>query len=329
MKKYVFCSSIGSVIARYVRLKRSLGRKYEKEYEVFVHLDKFLQLNQYDLTAESFSKWCGTRQSLMPGTLRNWLRIVRGFSIYRQRTEPFCYVPDPLQFPKKHQAIQPHIFTENEIIRLFDAIKDVKPIHDSATVHHANTRLALVLLYTTGMRCGELTRLMIKDYNPTEHTLLIRESKFYKSRLIPLSIDGYTAIDDSLKTRQHFQLPISGDSPLIPYFSAKKKSYSRHAIWKLFHSLFHIANIYTSHGILPRPHDIRHSFAVHALLRWYKKGINIQSKLQMLSIYMGHSSIVHTQYYLRFIDNVAILASKRFEKNYSAIINNFNNRGDL
>lgn len=327
--KYSFCSPIGSLIVRYLEFKQALGRQYEKEYWIFVHLDKFLHKKMCDLTAESFSMWCHTRQNLTPGILHEWMRIVRGFCLYRQRTETSCFIPDPLQFPKKHQPMQPHIFTEAEIIRLFNVIKDIKAGINSSPIRKENIRLALILLYTSGLRCGELRRLIIKDYNPIEHTLLIRESKFRKSRLIPLSKDAWRAIDKLLKIRRQRRLPISLDLPLIWHRYGAQKSYTMSATWKIFHSLFSSANIHTAYGKLPRIHDFRHTFAVHALLRWYREGANVQSKLPVLSIYMGHASVVHTQYYLRFIDDVVILASERFEKHYSALVTELNNRGDL
>ena len=141
-------------------------------------------------------------------------------------------------------------------------------------------------------------------------------------------MDG-TPLIHFLKTRRQRRLPISLDLPLIWHRYGEQKSYTRPATWAIFHSLFNIANIHTAYGKLPRIHDIRHTFAVHALLRWYREGGNVQSKLPLLSVYMGHSSVVHTQYYLRFIDDVVILASERFEKRYSTLITEPNSGGDL
>jgi len=318
--KYSFTSSIGSLIVRYLDLKQALGRQYEKEYRIFVHLDKFLCIKKCDLTAESFSMWCQTRNNLTPTILREWMRIVRGFCLYRQRSTPKCFIPDPMLFPKKHQPMQPHIFTEEQIVRLFNVIENIKPGIKSSPLKKENTRLALVLLYTSGLRCGELRRLIIKDYNPIDHTLLIRESKFRKSRLIPLSKDGWSAIDEFLKIRRQRRLPSSLELPLIWHRYGAWKFYTRPSTWAIFHSLFSIANIHTAYGKFPRIHDFRHTFAVRVLLRWYREDVNVQSKLPLLSVYMGHSSVVHTQYYLRCIDDVLSLASERFEKSYSTLI---------
>ena len=323
-----YVSSIGPIIARYIDLKQSLGRQYSTECRVLKHLDSFLDANQVDLTVESFARWCCTRQHLTSTVRRNWMRITRNFCLYRQRTEPSCFIPDPLQFPIPHQPIQPHIFTEAEIIRLLDATIQLK-ITPQSPLSRENYRLALILFYTTGLRRGELIRLTIGDYDSNEHTLLIRDTKFHKSRLIPLSYDGWNEIETLLKMRRKRRLSFSAEFPLIWNAHGEIGSYSENTLGITFRSLFYKANICTVRGLLPRLHDFRHTFAVHALLRWYREGADVQAKLPFLSIYMGHVSIVSTQYYLQFIEELANSASKRFAKNYSELISVSNKGGAI
>ena len=158
--------------------------------------------------------------------------------------------------------------------------------------------------------------------------MLIRESKFHKSRLIALSHDGWNAIENHLQIRRNSQLIVSVDLPLIWNRYTKNGGYNRATIGRNFRLLFNKISIRTASGKLPRLHDIRHTFAVHALLRWYRDGANVQAKLPLLSTYMGHVSIVSTQYYLRFIDEVTGSASGRFEKCCSALITSLDQRGD-
>jgi integrase len=117
-------------------------------------------------------------------------------------------------------------------------------------------RLAIVLLYTTGMRRRELTRLTVRDYEPREHTLMIRESKFHKSRLIPVSTDAAREIDGLLDLRRQQRYPIAADSPLLCH---GHRSYSGGGLGCAVRALFREAAIRTSTGQLPRPHDFRHS----------------------------------------------------------------------
>ena len=82
--------------------------------------------------------------------------------------------------------------------------------------------------------------------------------------------------------------------------------------------------ILTPKGIPPRIHDIRHGFAINALLRWYHNGEDVQAKLPQLSTYMGHVSIVSTQYYLPFVESLRCVASTRFEQKYDSLITDWN-----
>jgi len=328
---YSFTSCIGQTIFRYLELKIALGRKYSVEYKILKNLDLYLSMRQCDLTAESFVQWCHVHEHLTSGVKRNWMRVTRNLCLYRRRNEPSCFVPDILQFPLPHQSIRPYIFTEDEIIRVLHATKNLNPGTESP-IRQENFKLAFILLYTAGLRRGELIRLTIGDYNPAEQTLLIRESKFHKSRLLPLSDDGWKAIETYLATRRRCRLPSTSEFPLIWNCSSNNKRdagfYSGPGIRSTFQFLFDSANIRTVNGCLPRLHDLRHTFAVQVLLKWYREGINVQSKLPSLSIYMGHVSIVSTQYYLRFIEDVVNSASVRFEKNYGALVTQISKRGD-
>ena len=325
---YSFSSYIGHSIVSYLDFKRVLGRKYEVEHNVLKYLDCFLAKSQGDLTEESFSEWCLTLQHIASSSRRSWMRIIYNFCLYRRRLDPSCFVPDPAQFPRPNQPVQPHIFTEEEIIQLFDAIRKLKP-GTRSKLRKENFRLALVLFYTSGLRRSELSRLTIGDYDLLEHTLMIRESKFYKSRLIPLSNDGWMEVEAYLSIRRKLGFPSSTDCPL--FWNAYKENgfYTGWGIAATFRCLFKIANIRTVSGQLPRLHDFRHTFAVHALLRWYREGDNVQVKLPFLSRYMGHVSIVSTEYYLHFVEALARSASNLFEKYCGGIVSVSNEGGAL
>ena len=314
-----FPSVIGTTMIQYMDLKVALGRRYEVERRILTHLDSFLAAINADLTAESFLAWCCTHKHLASGVRRNWMRVVRNLCLYRRRTDPSCFVPDPSHFPPLHQPLKPHIFTEVEIARLLDAVDLLRPGNRSP-LRRENFRLALVLLYTTGLRRGELLRLTVGDYDPVEGTLLVRESKFHKSRLLPLSPDGVCEIDAYLLVRRGRRLPVSADSPLLWNRYGGGGAYTGEGVASTIRNLFKTTGIRTVSGRLPRVHDIRHSFAVQALLRWYRVGDDVQAMLPLLATYMGHVSIVSTEYYLHFVDEVASVASKRFADHCGALV---------
>ncbi|HME73074.1 MAG TPA: tyrosine-type recombinase/integrase [Myxococcota bacterium] len=314
-----FGSLLGPSLSRYLALKEALGRRYSVERDVLRHFDAFLASRGTDLSSETFAGWCQTQQHLASGVRRKRMRIVRNFCLYRRRSEPSCFVPDPVLFPSSHQPVRPHIFTEAEIVRLLHASDTLQPASKSP-LRRETFRLAIVLLYTAGLRRGELVRLMISDYDPQERTLLVRESKFHKSRLLPLSEDASRAVDAYLKARQRRHFPISKQTPLLWNHATDRRSYTGSGVGQGVSLLLRAAGIRTATGRLPRVHDLRHSFAVHALLRWYRTGENVQAKLPFLATYMGHVSIVSTEYYLQFTQELADLASERFARRYGALV---------
>jgi integrase len=317
--KTSFASTFGSLIARYLALKEVLGRRYTAERAVLKLLDGFFAARHEDLAPESFAQWCRSQEYLTSGVRRFRMRTVRNFCLYRRRTEPVCFVPDLALFPPLHQAVQPHIFSEAEIARLLDAV-DSLPSAPRSPLRREMLRLALVLFYTAGLRRGELLRLIVGDYDFHAHTLLIRESKFHKSRLLPLSVDGVHQVEAYLRACHRQRLPMSRETPVLgsPYLG--DKAYTANGLRSGISALLGTAGIRTAAGRSPRIHDFRHTFAVHALLRWYRAGADVQAKLPFLATYMGHVSIVSTAYYLPFVDQLAGLASHRFAKQYGSLV---------
>jgi integrase len=315
----VFGSALDSTISRYLALKQALGRRYCVERKVLRHLDAFLVPLHSDLDPETFARWCHSQEHLSSGVRRKRMRIVRNLCLYRRRSEPTCFVPDPSQFPLSHQPLVPHIFSEAEITKLVHAAGSLVPT-PRAPLRPQVLRLAIVLLYTTGMRRGEILRLTVGDYDPGECTLLVRESKFHKSRLLPLSRDGVREINGYLEARRIRERSVAAEQPLLwnPYHGGN--GYSETGFAQVVRALFKAADIHTAAGVLPRLHDLRHTHAVHALLRWYRSGVEVRAKLPFLAAYMGHASIASTEYYLHFVGELAAAASDRFVRHCGALV---------
>jgi len=320
MRTRLFQSSVATAMEQYISLKQALGLSFEGQSIILHKQDQFLcKLACRDLTEETFRLWCQTMKSVSSTVRLARMHIVRNFCLYRRRTVPACFVPDPTQFPKAHPTVQPYIFSDTEIARLL-SYSDC--IHNSvrSPLRGSSTRLAIVLLYTTGLRRGELQRLTAADYDPSAQTLLIRVSKFHKSRLLPLPNDVAMEIEQFLKEYKAVRPPLSADSPLLwsPYCGGR--AYCGNRITKNIQILLNLAGIKKPDGRLPRIHDFRFSFAVNALIRWYRNGTDVQAKLPFLSAYMGHVSVLSTHYYLRFIEPLAELASASFGARYGVLI---------
>lgn len=318
----IFLSRLEPIFSRYVNLKRALGRRFDIPARTLQSLDRFLQEHsaQYpDLNAAAFEAWCHSYEHVSSGVRRVRMLEVAAFCLYRRRTEPQCFVPDASSFPAYHQRIKPHIFSEAEVAKLLRAASGL-PRYPASPLRPEVIRLAITLLFTTGIRRGELLALTLGDYNRRESTLHIRETKFYKSRLLPINDSIAEEMDQYLRARARRKLPVSPDTALIWNAAWSGGPYSGTALRHAIQPLLRTCGIVTAKGRLPRIHDLRHSFAVNALLRWYRAGADVEAKLPLLATYLGHGSAVSTHYYLHFIEPLRIAASERFANRYGELV---------
>ena len=244
------------------------------------------------------------------------MRIVRNLCLYLQRTERHCFVPEVSGFPAPSAPRRPFIFSKEHIAALMRAAAKLSATVASPLCAEVY-RTAIVLLYTAGLRRGELIRLMISDYSPTQRTLLVRASKFHKSRVVALSPDATREVDRYLAARR--QLPLAVDGPLLVNSLGQQQAYTGAGLAQGLRRLFRTAEVRTAAGELPRVHDLRHTYAVHVLLRWYHAGIDVQSQLPTLATAMGHVSVVSTAYYLSWLEPVAEAANERFLRHVQSI----------
>jgi integrase/recombinase XerD len=308
-----FTSAIGPLLTRYLTVKRALGRRAVTMAYIFRYLDRFLvSYGAADLTREVFTAWSESMTALHANTRRARLRAVYHFCLFRQREDPHSFVPDPTQFPLRQPRPWPYIFSEADIVRLLATAECLEP-HRGSSWHREVARVALVILYTTGLRRGELVRLTLSDYEESARVFHVRPSKFDKSRLVPLSIDAARELDRYLRNRRQFGAPQHADAPLLVHFhDGRFRSYTGEGVAGLLRKVIRAAGIQTPQGRAPRIHDLRFTFAVQALSRWYRADIDVQARLPALATYLGHVSVVSTQYYLTFLKATAVAASERF-----------------
>ena len=187
-----------------------------------------------------------------------------------------------------------------------------------ATLALAREADAVLLGAVGGPRYDALPR----ELRPEQGILAIRESKFHKTRFVPLSHDAQSELRAYLRLRLAPGPDHSSDSALLGHYTLSGKfiGYTGSGLGLLLRSILRTAQIRDPQGRRPRVHDFRHSFAVQALLRWYRDGADVQSQLPKLAMYMGHVSIVSTAHYLHWIPDVATSASRRFEAQWGKLM---------
>ena len=314
-------SPLALLITDFVTLKRALGRQYDSELRVLADLDRFLAQRQehaVGLRPSAFVAWCLTLEHLSPNTRRHRMRVVRALCVYASRHDPDFFVPDPAGFPAQRPPRPPHIFSEQEIVAVLRVTDAMRP-RSTSPLCGPLYRLAVVLLYTAGLRRGELVRLVISDYDSTERTLLVRASKFHKSRLVALSDDAVVEMERYLCARR--RLPHGQDAPLLVSRYRGLRARSGAGLGAGLQRIFQQAGVVSaSSGRPPRVHDLRHTHAVHVLLRWYRAGVDVQAKLPALAMSMGHVSIISTAYYLSLVEPIAQEASELFAARCEALL---------
>lgn len=244
---------------------------------------------------------------------RYWHRkysLLQGFYRYALARGLVASSPLPAQAPKRPPALMPYIYTQDELRRLLEA---------TSGLERANRQLApdtlramLLLLYGAGLRLCEALALDRADYDVPSAVLTIRDTKFHKTRLVPLGTDLQHVLAHYVATHPLSTSSSSGGTPL---FSGRNGArVTAHAIRRSFRHLRTLAGVQRSDGARyqPRLHDLRHSFAVHRVTAWYHAGADVQKLLPHLSTYLGHVNVAATQVYLTMTPELLQLASERF-----------------
>ncbi|MCA1700653.1 MAG: tyrosine-type recombinase/integrase, partial [Actinobacteria bacterium] len=226
--------------------------------------------------------------STVPG---HRMTAVRGFARYLAGIDPRTEVPPPglIRIPRTWRP--PFIYTDDDVLGLMDAAR--RSIREP--LRAATYETLIGLLATTGLRIGEALRLDRDDITVADAVLLIRRSKFGKSRQVPLQASALEA----LERYQHRRCQIYPQPTTNSVFvSLRGTRVIYECVWPTFRRLCDQAAIGNDRPVTPTPHDFRHTFAVRTLLDWYRAGVDVQSRLAWLSTYLGHSEPRYTYHYL-------------------------------
>jgi integrase len=209
------------------------------------------------------------------------------------------------------RARLPFLFNDATARRLLDITGQLPD--KGGTVSRGQTyRVIFTLLYGLGLRVGEVARLTVGDVDLTRDLLVIRQTKFYKSRLVPFGPRIQTVLRDHLAQRARQS---ASTSPLTPLFSVRgNRPVSAGTISQTFHHLVPQLGLVIPDGTVgPRVHDLRHAFAVSTLLHWYRSGVDPSARLLQLSTFLGHVSPTSTAVYLTITPALLSEANARFE----------------
>ena len=317
--------SFANYFLAFIEVKRSVGYKYIGEEYVLKRLDKFLVAEKYnaeELSREIIEQWISHKKHETRRNQLSRVSVVRQLANYLLERGVSAYYPAniPVTSPKYH--FTPYIFTHQQIDSLFkaaDAIAGCKRPGGIAAIFPVIVRL----LYSTGIRVGELSRLRWHEIDLEKGVIKIREGKFRKDRLLPLSTQ-------MLKIMQKYAGQYNQSSPDDTVFLGPSgKECNKRSIYTWFRNALFDAGIpHGGRGKGPRLHDLRHTFAVHNLERWIKEKQDLQVNLSVLVDYLGHENMSGTGQYLRLVPSIYPEIVARMEDSVGRKIKRLRNETD-
>jgi site-specific recombinase XerD len=313
MRAIEFNSSLAAELRRFVELRRAGGSDYQAQARLLLYFDRFLAqrpATEPRLTREISEAYQETLGHLRPRVRDNRLSVVRQFCEYLSRTDPRCYVPERRRGIRPQDARRPHIYSFSEVQRLLAAAAGLPPAN-SLRPHTYRTLLGL--LYSTGIRIGEAFALNLEDFHREEQNLYIAAGKFRKARWVSLSSTASEALGQYVEKRQR----LGSGEPNTPLFLNQRGRRLCHpTVYAAFRCLLSKCGIPHHRNTGPRIHDLRHTFAVHRLLAWYRDGQDVNARLPWLATYLGHVDIQSTQVYLHATAELLEQVDERFHRHY-------------
>jgi integrase len=288
-------NSLRAGVSEYLELRRSLGFGLKKDERLLLDFTDFMQRRHAThITAKLAVKWAQRPASTDANYLAGRLRAVRSFARYRILTDPRTEIPAADVLPRQRSAFRPHIFSEEEIRRILTGCLRQ---WGGATRFYCLGRYTIYgLLSVTGMRVGEVLNLDLGDVDLDQGVLTIRNSKFGKSRLVPVHETTRIALQRYREERDAF---LAGRVVKPFLISTAGRRVGHRALDRAFRRLTRRLGMRgASDSAGPRLHDLRHSMAVEVLRQCYRSGADPECRLPALSTYLGHTHLNYTYWYL-------------------------------
>lgn len=313
-----FSSPLAEGIVCFVTHHRALGRRYDSEVWSLRLLDRFIAARGVasidDITPTDIDAFMASRPRSCARSFNVLLGIVRHLFDWLVSRGWITESPVATRRRRIGNTRLPFLFSREDARRLLEAAQHIQDYRHTR-LSGATYRMVFALLYGLGLRVGEVRRLQVRDVDRRRELLVIRQTKFAKSRLVPHGPAMARELYDYLGQRARF----GGDAPEAPVFSvqrnARDRPLGRGAIGQVFRRLLPLLDLEPGPGTdQPRVHDLRHSFAVGTLLDWYRQGLDPAARLLHLSTFMGHVQPQSTAVYLTITEELLAAANDRFER---------------
>jgi site-specific recombinase XerD len=304
--------TINDLVTQYVAFRRVLGERASATESVLRSFCRAIgpQTDVKQVRRMAVSGFLGGAEPVT----RAWhfkYFILKGFFQFAVSRGHIGKAPLPVGVPKYPPTVAPYIYSRQELRRLLDAIPSC---HDCLSDMEPPTLRALLLLaYGAGLRRGEVLGLSVADVRLPDGLLTIRDGKFFKTRLVPVGRDLTEVLTDYVRWRAATHPSADASSFFV---GRHGKAIHPRTLGRAFRRLRGHIGMRRADGARyqPRLHDLRHTFAVHRLTEWYRRGADVQRLVYDLSVYLGHVRLAHTQVYLTMTPELLRLAGTAFER---------------
>ena len=312
MSTALFRSPLAPRLQAFCAMRRALGRDAYADYKILRYLDGYLLevlRPGQPLTREIVEGWIASMAHLSVGTRVNRLALLRQFCRYLSHFDPrTCLISRQALPHRTRQA--PYIFTRSQVRTIMARARRIGP---PGSLRPRVLSTLIGVLAATGLRIGEALKLTLADVDLTRRVLLIRQTKFNKSRHVPISASTACALSVFLGLRQAAGFPTVPTAPV--FVNPEGHAYSQVRIYTLFLEILRTSGLRGPVGTQgPRLHDFRHTFAVQRLVTWYRQGAPLAAKLPLLSTYLGHTTLTGTEVYLQATAELLEEAGRRFHR---------------
>jgi integrase/recombinase XerD len=306
-------TDLRQILCDYLSVRRSLGFKLERMGKLLADFIAFLADSGADvITTPLAVDWACKSTAASARSSAQRLAMVRAFARYVHTIDPRTEIPRPDLLPYIKRRLPPYIYDDTEITALLSA---TGRSGDPFRAHTYGTVIGL--LASTGMRVGEAIALDRKDVDDAEKVITIRDSKFGKSREVPLHPTTFEALADYARARDR-RFRRSSNHAFFVSLAGTRLFYTN--VHLTFLKLVDWAGLAQRKPRRPRIHDLRHTFAVRTLIDtlidWYQAGLDVERQLPLLSTYLGHVSPSSTYWYLSAVPQLLGVAARRLQESW-------------
>lgn len=302
-------TSLQKAVGDYLAMRRVLGFELRLPGGMLRAFAAFLDSKSAShITTKLALRWATQPVGAQPAQWANRLSVIRQFARFMSASDPRTEIPPPGLLPYRYKRKPPYIYHDDEVRQLLRAARHIR----SATGLRATSYSTLIgLLAVTGLRINEALGLDDQDVDLADGVLTIRRTKFGKSRLVPLHPSTMRALKQYVRVRDRLR-------PLRPTGAFLVGEQGRRLTeWTVRYTFNKLSRQTGLRGPTdrrgPRLHDFRHRLAVKTLIGWYRRGVDVERRLPVLSTYLGHGHVTDTYWYLTAVPELLRLAAERLE----------------